>query len=346
MDRNPGLPESRAAGFVLTRERAGQEPRYLLIVNARDGFPGLPKGHVDGNESDLETALRETREETGLTDLDVVPGFREEISYRVRKGGGWRWKTVVYFRARLRSGEVRLSHEHTAFEWLALPEAIQRLSFASLVETLWKAALHAKDPALFRMHPPDVASADRFLASLPHADAGLLAHLRGGARLARAFAEGLALRGIPVNEDATEEGTLLHDTGRALGDHADHQMVGLRHLRGTPYAPYAFACVSHFTKGASREDLVHGGVPAPKVEEFRSAIEIEPLTWEERCAALADSCMKGGTAVPPAERFADLRRRYADALPLIALQERRTDAVRAELAAALGSDPLTLVRLA
>ncbi len=346
MDRNPGLPTSRAAGFVLTRPGPGSEPEYLLLVNARDGFPGLPKGHVDGDESDLETALRETREETGLVDLAVVPGFCEEISYRVRKGGEWRWKTVVYFRARLRSGEVRLSDEHTAFEWLPLPQAIARLSFASLVETLWKAALHAKDPALFRTHPPDPFSADRHLASLPHADPGLLAHVRGGARLARAFAEALAARGAGANPAAAEVGTLLHDTGRALGEHADHQLAGLRHLRNTPHAPYAFACVSHFTKGASPEELVAAGLAPAKVEEFRAAIEIDDLTIEERCAALADSCMRGPEPVPPAERFADLRRRYPDALPLIALQERRTEAIRSSLAATLGADPLSLVRLA
>ena len=105
MDR--GLPTSRAAGFVLTRD-ASPEPEYLLLVNRRDGMPGLPKGHRDGDEDDLATALRETKEETGLDRIVVDPWFRTEISYRVRRGGEHRWKTVVYRRASLVSGEVRL----------------------------------------------------------------------------------------------------------------------------------------------------------------------------------------------------------------------------------------------
>ncbi len=340
----PELPKSHAAGFVLTRAGA-REPEYLLLVNQRDGMPGLPKGHRDGAEDDLATAKRETLEETGLTDLDIDPWFRTEIGYRVRKGAQLLWKSVVYFRASLRSGTVRLSHEHTAFSWQPLPETLGALSFESLRDVLRKASLHAKDPGWFRLRPPNLADAERHLTALPHADAGLLAHLRGGSKLARAFAEGLAKAGAPVNVEATAVGTLLHDVGRALGRFDDHQLEGLHHLRGTPLAPYGFACVSHFTKGATGDELVAAGVLPATVDAFRRAIDLERLTWEERCAALADACMKGPTAVPPAERFADLRRRY-DAPGIIDLQERRTAVLRAEMAAVLGADPLSLVGLA
>ncbi len=340
------LPQSRAAGFVLTRTPPGGEPAYLLLLNRRDGMPGFPKGHQDGAETDLETAARETREESGLTDLDVVPGFRAEIAYRVKKGGDHRWKTVVYFRAHLRSGEVTLSDEHTAFEWVALPDALRRLSFDSLRDVLRRAALHGKDPALFRLSPPDFAGADRHLASLPHADAALLAHLRGGAALARTFAAALAAARVPVHPEAAAVGTLLHDVGRALGRHADHQVAGVEHLRGTAFAPYAFACVSHFTKGAPRADLLAAGVAAATADAFEAASDATVFTWEERCAALADACMKGTTPARPADRFADLRVRYPGADALVALQERRADAVRREMQAVLGSDPLALVGLA
>src|SRR5262249_26263515 len=121
--RDADLPKSRAAGFVLSRDGRHDEPDNLLVDHGRDGMPGFPKGHRGGGERDLETARRETREETGLVDLEVVPGFRAEISYRVKKGGEHRWKTVVYFRARCRSGDVQLSDEHTGFHWLALPAA-------------------------------------------------------------------------------------------------------------------------------------------------------------------------------------------------------------------------------
>jgi phage terminase large subunit-like protein len=84
---------------------------------------------------------------------------------------------------------------------------------------------------------------------------------------------------------------------------------------------------------------VAAGVDSETVEDFRHLIDLARLTWEERCAALADACMMGPTPTTPAKRFADLRRRY-DAPKLIDLQERLTEQIRSELAQATGHDPL------
>jgi 8-oxo-dGTP pyrophosphatase MutT (NUDIX family) len=336
-------PASVACGFVLSRLSAG--PReYLILVNRRRGEAGLPKGHREGEETEVETALRETEEESGLTDLDVDPHFRRRLHYPARRGGVLHDKTVVYLLATARRGEVRLSDEHSSFRWAPLADALAALPFENLRAVVRDAAIFLKDPALFLLEPADEPAADAHLRSLPHADERLLAHLRGGARLARRFAAALVDAGTPVHVEAAAVGTLLHDAGRALGEHADHQRAGVRHLRTTPLAAYAFACISHFTKGAPDADLLAAGVPEETVRDFRRLVDGSTLTWEERCAALADSCMMGPTPAPPAERFRDLRRRY-DAPALIDLQERRTAAIRAEMEPALGRDPLALVGL-
>jgi bis(5'-nucleosidyl)-tetraphosphatase len=336
-------PSVVACGFVLARVVGGVR-EVLLLTNRRRGEPGLPKGHQEPGETDEQTARRETEEETGLVDLEVDPHFRRELRYPARRQGVLCDKRVVYFLATLRSGEVRLSDEHSAFRWAPLREALAALDFPNLRAVVRDAALFAKDPALFELEPAGEEDADRHLRSLPRADPGLVGHLRGGARLARRFAEALRDAGAPVHVEAAAVATLLHDVGRALGDHADHQRAGVRHLRTTPLAPYAVACISHFTKGADAADLVAAGVPAPTVADFRRLIDGSSLTWEERCAALADACMMQATPVPPARRFEDLRRRY-DAAALIDLQERRTAAIREEMERAIGRDPLALVGL-
>jgi bis(5'-nucleosidyl)-tetraphosphatase len=328
----------RSCGVVIFHEGPDGEREYLLL-HYPTGHWDFAKGHVEKDEEDLTTALRETREETGLVDLDVDPWFRREIAYRVRKHGEQRWKTVAYLRAGLRSGEVRLSDEHTGFAWVTLEEALGRITFDSLRNVLLAAALFGKDPALFRISPPNLEEADRHLASLPHADEKLLGHLRGGSRLARGFAEGLSAAGKKVHVAATAEGGLLHDVGRALGRHEDHQVEGVRHLHGTPLAPYAFACVSHFTKGASFEELTAAGLTREGAEALFRALDAARMTPEERCVALADACMMGTKPVAPPVRFADLRRRYGPS-PLIDLQERRTDAIRRDLETSIGRDPI------
>jgi bis(5'-nucleosidyl)-tetraphosphatase len=337
-------PTAVACGFVLSRVVDGAR-EYLLLTNRRRGEPGLPKGHQERGESEEETARRETEEETGLTDLAVDPFFRRELRYPARRHGVLHDKTAVYFLATARSGTVRLSKEHSAFRWAPLADALAALSLESLRGVVREAALFLKDSALFDLERASEDEAERHLRSLPHADEGLVAHLRGGARLARRFAEALHDAGVRVDVEASAVGTLLHDVGRATGEHADHQRAGLRHLRATPLAPYAYACISHFTKGASAAELLAAGVPEDTVADFRRMIDGSSLTWEERCAALADACMMQTTPVPPRRRFEDLRRRY-DARALIDLQERRTAALRAEMTAALRKDPLALVGLA
>ncbi len=337
------LPHRTACGFVLVQRRKGAF-RYLILRNRGRGDWGLPKGHAEKGESELETALRETVEETGLTDIQVLPRFRIELLYTVTRRARRYRKTVVYFAARSRRGEVVLSKEHDRFRWAPLAEAMKRMPFDNLREAVRRAALFLKDPALFDLEPATEADALAHLRSLPEATERLVAHLQGGARLARTFAEALAAAGRRVHVEAAATATLLHDVGRALGKHRDHPRAGLKHLRHTALAPYAFACVSHFTKGASPKRLIKAGLEPEVVEEMMARVDMSRLTWEERCCALADACMKGDTPVPPAERFADLRERY-DTHAFIALQEKRTEKLRAKLERALGQDPLELVGL-
>jgi 8-oxo-dGTP pyrophosphatase MutT (NUDIX family) len=334
----------KACGFVLARD--GEEGwRYLLLTSTKWDEAGFPKGHVDAGESEIETARRETDEETGLGGLEPLPGFRVDIAYPVERKGRRHEKHAVYFLAKTAGTGIRLSSEHSEAGWYGLAEARARLTHDSARTVLREAALHLKDPALFDLELRTQPGADAFLASLPEAVDGLLAHLRGAARLARRFADSLARARRPCHVEAAAVGTLLHDTGRALGRHADHQRAGLRYLRGTPFSPYAFACISHSTKGATHADLVAAGLPEAEVDEYFALIDGTTFTWEEHCAALADSCMRLDEAVHPDLRFADLRERYGPS-PLIDLQERRTTQIREALEAATGEDPLALVDLA
>ena len=87
--------EKSCGAVVFTRENGAL--RYL-IVQSKQGVYGFPKGHVEGQESELQTALREVLEETGLS-VSRVQGFREEISYSFSLGEEVAKKQVVFFLA-------------------------------------------------------------------------------------------------------------------------------------------------------------------------------------------------------------------------------------------------------
>ena len=46
----------------------------VLVVKHLDGHYGFPKGHVENNETEEETAIREVKEETNC-DAKIIPGF-------------------------------------------------------------------------------------------------------------------------------------------------------------------------------------------------------------------------------------------------------------------------------
>lgn len=65
----------------------------VLVVKHNKGHYGLPKGHVENNETEEETAIRETKEETNV-DATIIDGFRKVVTYSPKEGV---IKDVVFF---------------------------------------------------------------------------------------------------------------------------------------------------------------------------------------------------------------------------------------------------------
>jgi 8-oxo-dGTP pyrophosphatase MutT (NUDIX family) len=147
------MPKEKSAGAIIFR-KSDDNIYYLLLHYApsepgKHGHWGLAKGHVEGNESDEETARREIFEETGLKDVKIIPGFKETEKYFFRKVYGlegaarkkapWVFKMVIFFVAETEIEEIKISDEHTGFLWLPFDEAIKKISFKNSKKLLKKA---------------------------------------------------------------------------------------------------------------------------------------------------------------------------------------------------------------
>lgn len=103
----------------------------VLLLHYPSGHWDFPKGHVDGSETEHETAKRELFEETAIKDIAFIHGFRYATSYHYRRNRHIFQKKVVYFLGKTDETSVTISHEHQGHEWLGWDEAKARITFAN-----------------------------------------------------------------------------------------------------------------------------------------------------------------------------------------------------------------------
>lgn len=139
--------EERSAGAVVYR-LVGEGRMYLLLLNA--GRWDFPKGGVEEGESEVQTVVREVKEETGLKEIKLVPGFRKAVEYFYRRDGKNIHKQVAYLLALARDGRVKISFEHQGFGWFPYHEALQRASYENSKMTLREAELFIRESARTR----------------------------------------------------------------------------------------------------------------------------------------------------------------------------------------------------
>lgn len=128
----------RSAGGVVVRRRDGR-PHVLLILDPYRKW-GLPKGHLEEGEGEPEAALREVREETGLSDLVLGPDLGE-IDWTFRRLGRRVHKFCRFFLMHAPDGETRpeLSEGITECRWLPVDEAAATVAYRNAREVILRA---------------------------------------------------------------------------------------------------------------------------------------------------------------------------------------------------------------
>ncbi len=129
------MPVERSCGAVIFKDG-----KYLLL-KYEWGHWGFVKGNIEKGESLEKTFLREAEEEAGLKkeDLEIIYGFKEKISYFYRKEGKTIFKEVIYLLAESKTFDVKLSYEHTDYEWLPYEEALEKITYENDKKVLRKA---------------------------------------------------------------------------------------------------------------------------------------------------------------------------------------------------------------
>ncbi|MCD7773114.1 MAG: NUDIX domain-containing protein [Ruminococcus sp.] len=119
------MENEKSCGAIVYRKYHGNT-EILLIRHINSGHWSFPKGHVEGNETEIETAHREVLEETGI-DAIIDPTFRETTTYCPKKDTV---KLVVYFIAKAKNTDYVPQEEEIAdVRWVEINLASSILAY-------------------------------------------------------------------------------------------------------------------------------------------------------------------------------------------------------------------------
>jgi bis(5'-nucleosidyl)-tetraphosphatase len=116
------MQQVKSCGFILfTGERTNPQKSFLLMKH-RDRYD-LPKGQIEPGESDIECALREMTEETGIpaSEVNIEPDFQYRSVYYpqyARYDNQIIEKTLIIFLGWVDTPTVMPSSEHLGYEWI------------------------------------------------------------------------------------------------------------------------------------------------------------------------------------------------------------------------------------
>ena len=122
------------------------EGDFLFCVIEREGIHwSFPKGRPEAGESEEDTALRELGEETGITEIEIIPDIHFNQHYTYKKDEVVYDKNVKYFLGFVPSIYSKIPeaflHEVSKVEWLPYKEAREILTDDNskvLLDQVWE----------------------------------------------------------------------------------------------------------------------------------------------------------------------------------------------------------------
>lgn len=114
------LKKEKSCGCIII------EKGKVLLIQQTKGHWGFPKGHMEVGETEVETSIREVKEETNL-DVEINENKRYTMEYVTEKGT---YKQVVLFIAKKRSeNEKYQESEIKSMKWMTFEDAIKTITY-------------------------------------------------------------------------------------------------------------------------------------------------------------------------------------------------------------------------
>ena len=125
------LKKEKSCGCIIIKDQ-----KVLLVYEKNRNFWGFPKGHMEDGETEIETALREVKEEVGL-DVEIDKKRRYTLNYVINNEID---KTTVLYIAKAKNEKIIMQEsEIENTKWCSFEEALNMLTFDDWKEMFKKA---------------------------------------------------------------------------------------------------------------------------------------------------------------------------------------------------------------
>ena len=133
LERSDIMHYIKSCGFIAFKKINNEI--FYLIIKQKNNDIGFPKGRVENNESELETAIRELKEETNI-EVNVIDNFRVQIEYKVNNF----IKQVVYFLGECINEDIIIQEQEVKEAWfLSFDEALNLITYKDTKNVLIEA---------------------------------------------------------------------------------------------------------------------------------------------------------------------------------------------------------------
>ncbi|MBQ5782473.1 MAG: NUDIX domain-containing protein [Oscillospiraceae bacterium] len=141
------MKKEKSCGALVFYLKDNKE-QVLLIKHSNSGHWSFPKGHVEAGETEVQTAVREIKEETGV-DVDIDTRFREVVTYSPKKDV---IKDVIYFFAVAKGYETQKQEsEVSEVRWVDADKVLKCVSYRNDKELVTKAI------RFYKQHKKEIA---------------------------------------------------------------------------------------------------------------------------------------------------------------------------------------------
>ena len=124
------LKKEKACGCIII------DNGKVLLVQQNEGWWGFPKGHVEEGETEIETAIREVKEETNI---DIIPDETKRYEQEYMLENGILKQVVLFVAKKTSNGIKKQESEVQNIKWFDFKKAAEMITYEDTRELLLKA---------------------------------------------------------------------------------------------------------------------------------------------------------------------------------------------------------------